>query len=101
MRSLPRASLAVWAAAAGLWLLFFAFLGLHLKTPSDGARLAPGEPQPAEAGLRLEPLEAGPLQPGDLLLRVEGQTVASITRDLPDWRQPGPGLSIGQIVVYT
>jgi S1-C subfamily serine protease len=101
MRGLPRSCLWLWIAAAGLWLLFLAFLGLHLITPSDGARLAPGETQVVAQGLRLEPLIPGAVQPGDLLLAVNGQSVQSLARELTHPAQAGTRLDFGQSVSYT
>ncbi len=101
MHSLPRASRAVWIAAIGLWLLFLAFVGLHLVTPSDGARLAPGEAQAPEAGLRLEPLVPSALQPGDLLLAVDGRSVAALARALTGPWPANPPFAFGQAVTYT
>src|SRR5258708_1336971 len=100
MHSMPRASLAVWIAAVGLWSLFLAFLGLHLITPSDGGRLAADEGQSVEQGLLLEPLVPGALQPGDLLLAVNGQTVQSLARDLSSPAQIGVRFVFGQSVSY-
>ena len=101
MRSMPHASLALWMAVAGLWSLFLAFLGLHLITPSDGARLPPGEPQSIGGGLRLEPLRPGSLEPGDLLLAVNGQSVVSLAGDLAYPRPAGPRYAFGQSLTYT
>src|SRR5579859_1069987 len=101
MHALPRASLAVWIAAIGLWSLFLGFLGLRLLTPSDGARLPPGEPQPVVSGLRLAPLAPGALQPGDLLLAVNGRSVAELAQDLIGPRPANAKFAPGPPFTYT
>ncbi len=101
MRALSRSPRLTWIAAAGLWSLFLAFLGVHLITPSDGARLPPGEPQFVGRGLRLELLRPGSLRSGDILLAVDGQSIASLASQLTHGQRPGARWNFGQTLQYT
>src|SRR5260370_42575476 len=101
MHALPRASRVVWIAAIGLWSLFLAFLGLHLITPSDGARLPAGESQSVAAGLRLAPLVPGAWQPADLLLAVNGQSVQWLAQSLTPPHAAGLYFTPGPPFTYT
>jgi len=96
-----RSTLALWLAAAGLWALFLGFLGLHLVTASDGARLAPGEAPLAAGGLPLEPLRPGSLQPGDVLLAINGHSVTALAEALTQPQPPGFEWAAGQTLRYT
>src|SRR5262245_34755908 len=84
-----------------LWLLFLGFLALHLLTPSDGARVPPGQAAALAGGLPLEPLRPGGVEAGDVLLAVNGHSVAELARTLS---RPGPtGITwtAGQSLRYT
>src|SRR6476660_4735368 len=98
---MTRSTLALWLAAAGLWALFLGFLGLHWLTPSDGARMAPGEAQTLAGGLRLEALRPGSLQSGDILLAVNGRSVAALADALTQPQTPGFEWASGQPLRYT
>jgi signal transduction histidine kinase len=101
MRALTRSPKWTWIAAAGLWSLFLAFLGLHLITPSDGARFPPDEPKFAGHGPRLEMLRPGSLRSGDVLLAVDGRSLASLAGQLTQWQRPGAQWTFGQTLQYT
>src|SRR5206468_3016560 len=96
-----RSTLALWLGAAGLWALFLGFLGLHLVTPSDGARLPPGASRSAEPGWLLQPLRPGSLRAGDRLLAVDGRSLAALAEELGGWPLDGPRYAFGQTVRYT
>ena len=58
-------------------LLGVAFLLLHLTGPSDGARLAPGEPDWRPDGVIVTPIkeQSSGLQQGDVVVAVEGSSI--------------------------
>ncbi|MCC7362118.1 MAG: hypothetical protein IT317_21720 [Anaerolineales bacterium] len=101
MRKPSRSRWLLWLTAAGLWTIFLAFVGLHLVTPSDGARLPPGVIQSTTRGLRLEALRPGNLRSGDVLLAVDGQTVESLAGRLTGAAVPAPPWAFGQTLRYT
>ena len=101
MREQSRSHWLIWIAAAGLWAVFLAFLGLHLVTPSDGARLPPGVIQSAAQGLRLEALGPGSLRSGDVLLAVDGKSVVSLAGQLAHLQPPIVPWAFGQTLDYT
>ncbi len=99
--------------SAGYWaVLAVALIGLATGTvfvwrnavrPSDGARLEPGNDGITPRGLRLTSLQPSQaaLQPGDLLLQVEGIGMQAWTRSLtgsPPARLPG---AFGETLTYT
>jgi two-component system NarL family sensor kinase len=89
---------------AALFALFTgAFLWLHWVTPSDGARLEPGQIAISSNGVIVTPLEDQPagLRRNDLVIAVEGRPLeswASTGRDAESMRPIRP---VGQSVTYT
>ncbi len=77
MRSISGRSLTALLVSAFLIFLAVTFLWLHLVTPSDGARLQPGEAVWQEEGVIVTPLVDQPegLQKGDVVLAVNGQSL--------------------------
>jgi len=96
------------AQLAPLWLALAAvsisgaFLWHHLSSPSDGARLEPGEPVWRTDGVVVTPLELQPggLHPGDVVVAVDGQSMESWAHSLFQPDMPRPGWSVGQTVTY-
>lgn len=98
MQRLNRSALALLMIALAFWTLFLAFLGLHLVSPSDGARIAGGN---SAEGLEITPLADYGLHAGDVVLAVEGRDIRSITLALTAWGQPAPRWEYGQTITYT
>jgi hypothetical protein len=97
------ANVAVGLVANAILLVVVAFIWLHLLTPSDGARLEPGQIVWRPDGVVVTPLVAQPggLQAGDVVVAVEGRSLESWALALFD---PGDARSewrIGQTVTYT
>lgn len=81
-----------------------AFLGLHLATPSDGARIEPGEASAWQPqGIVLTPIldRPGGLAAGDLLVAVDGETLASQIGRLLRFQVRRPRWQLGQTLTYT
>jgi signal transduction histidine kinase len=98
MQRFDRSSLALLAIAAAFWSLFLTFVGLHLVSPSDGARLA-GRSE--TGGLQVAPFAPYGLQEEDVLLAVDGRSVESLALALSDLNQTAPQWAFDQTVIYT
>jgi len=103
MRSVSSRSLIALLIAFILLSLAGAFLWLHLATPSDGARLQPGESVWLVDGVVVTPLVDQPhgLQKGDVVLAVNGQSLETWAQAL---FQPGiqrPDWQFGETITYT
>ena len=74
-----------------------AFLLLHMTSPSDGARLAPGEPDWRPDGVIVTPIkeQSTGLQQGDVVVAVEGSSIESWTQAL---LEPGYLILVGSYV---
>src|SRR5258708_20047321 len=84
-------------------LLGVAFLLLHLTSPSDGARLAPGQPVLRPDGVIVTPIQEQPggLRQGDVVVAVAGRSMESWARALFELGTPRPQLHVGQTTTYT
>ncbi|HEY7348627.1 MAG TPA: histidine kinase [Ktedonobacterales bacterium] len=98
-----RTRFAVASLALGSVLLGVAFLLLHLLTPFDDARLAPGLPDWRPDGVVVTPLQESPagLRPGDVVVAVDGKSLESWAQALLDPGRARPNWRIGQTVTYT
>ena len=84
-------------------LLGVAFLLLHMTGPSDGARLAPGEPDWRPDGVIVTPIkeQSTGLQQGDVVVAVEGSSIESWTQALLEPGIARPQWHVGQTITYT
>src|SRR5713226_5590591 len=84
-------------ALTSLWLW------LRLTSPSDGARLPPGQAVWSRDGVVVTPLEAQPggLRQGDVVVAVGGRSLESWAEALFRPGTPAPGWRYGQTVTYT
>src|SRR5262245_63565990 len=99
-----RTRLAVLLASAAMVALGVAFVALHLATPSDGARLDPGQQGAWRAnGVAVTPLRAQPggLRTGDVVVAVGGRSLEAWAQALLDPTLPRPQWHLGQTVTYT
>lgn len=82
-----------------------AFFVLHLVSPSDGARLTPGQAVWTSRGVLLTPFQLNsPLQPGDVLVAINGQPLEALAQQLfhpATLLHPDEGWHAGQEVRYT
>ncbi|MBI5290307.1 MAG: hypothetical protein HY872_00330 [Chloroflexi bacterium] len=80
-----------------------AFLWRHVVTPSDGARLAPGQSVWRSEGVAVSVLENRPggLQSGDVVVAVEGRSIEAWVRLMLDPGAARPRWQEGQGVTYT
>ena len=101
MRSFSRAGLVALVLAAAFWALFVALLGWRLLSPSDSARLPPGASQPLAGGLIVAPLRSNGLRSNDLVIAVDGRSIADWAQDLTSAGQPSPRWAFGQTLTYT
>lgn len=103
MRSISSRSLIALWIAIFLLLLAVAFLWLHLVTPSDGARLQPGEAVWQPDGVIVTPLMDQPdgLQKGDVVLAVDGQSLETLARALFRLEFQRPDWQFGETIIYT
>ncbi len=103
MRSISGRSLTALLVSAFLIFLAVTFLWLHLVTPSDGARLQPGEAVWQEEGVIVTPLVDQPegLQKGDVVLAVNGQSLETWAQVLFQPGLPRPDWQLGELVLYT
>jgi two-component system NarL family sensor kinase len=97
------AGLAVLLVAIGMLVLAGAFLWLHVTTPSDGARLEPGEQVWRPQGVLVTPLEDRPggLRRGDLVVAVDGRSMESWAQALFDPGTSRPSWQFGESITYT
>ncbi len=103
MKPPNRAPLVVLLAALVALSPAAAFLWLHIVTPSDGARLAPGESYWRPEGVAVSVLEDRPdgLQSGDVVVAVEGRSIEAWVRLMLNPGAARPRWQEGQGVVYT
>jgi two-component system NarL family sensor kinase len=103
VKHLDRANLRILVLAAGVIFLAFAFLLLHVTTPSDGMRLEPGQAVWTPNGVVVTSLRGhiNGLHAGDVLIAVDGTRVESWARALFDPRITRPQWQFGQTVTYT
>jgi two-component system NarL family sensor kinase len=103
MQQPARTRFAVVTVAITAVLLGVAFLLLHLTSPSDGARLAPGQPVLRADGVVVTPIqeEPGGLRQGDVVVAVVGRSMESWARALFQPGTPRPQWQFGQTVTYT
>lgn len=104
MKSIDRPALFVLLVALLLWSLAGAFLWLHATTPSDNARLPPGDQSAWQPnGVIVVPLQDKPdgLQAGDIVTAIDGQPLESYARMLFDLGAPRPQWQTGQTLRYS
>jgi len=103
MRQPKRARLAILFIAATMVALGVAFVWLHLATPSDGARLDPGQPVWRTHGVVVTTLreQLGGLRTGDVVVAVDGTSLESWAEALDNPTASRPGWRYGQTVTYT
>lgn len=105
MKHLDRSSLGMLLIAMGMALLGMAFVLLHLVSPSDGARLDPGQADWSTRGVLLTPLKQGSsaLHPNDLLIAIDGTPIEALARNLFEstLSDPGSHWKSGGEVTYT
>ncbi len=102
-KQLDRSGVTVLLIAIGVLSLAVAFLWLHVATPSDGARLEPGQEVWRAEGVVVTPLrgESGGLKSGDVVIAAAGRNMESWAQALFDPRAPRPNWQFGQRVTYT
>ena len=95
MRYSEHARLSILFAATLMVTLGVAFVWLQITTPSDGARLDPGQPVWRPEGVVVTPLRERPggLRAGDVVVALDGvsmeswaQALADPTAARPHWR---------------
>lgn len=98
-----RARLAILLATMIMVALGVAFVWLHIASPSDGARLAPGEPAWRSNGVVVSALRTQPagLRTGDLVVAVDGRSLQSWAEALADPTVQRPQWQFGQVVTYS
>ncbi len=103
MKPPNRAPLVVLLAALVALSPAAAFLWRHIVTPSDGARLAPGQSVWRSEGVTVSVLEDRPggLQSGDVVVAVEGRSIEAWVRLMLDPGAARPRWQEGQGVSYT
>jgi hypothetical protein len=105
MKYLDRSSLGMLLIAMGMAALGVAFVLLHLVSPSDGARLDPGQAVWSTRGVLLTPLQEGgsALHRNDLLIAIDGTHIEALARNLfePTLSDPGSRWQFGREVTYT
>jgi len=105
MKHLDQSSLRILLIAMAVALLGVVFFLLHLVSPSDGARLEPGQAVWSTKGVLLTPLQEGSstLHPNDLLIAIDGTPIEVLARNLfaPTISDPGSHWQFGREVTYT
>src|SRR5215469_8954556 len=105
MKQLDRSSLGILLIAMGVAALGIAFVLLHLVSPSDGARLEPGQAVWRSRGVLLTPLQEGgsALHPNDLLIAIDGTPLEALASNMfvPTLSDPGSRWQLGREVTYT
>ncbi len=79
------------------------FVWLHLASPSDGARLEPGQRTWIPGGVVVSPLERHPggLEPGDVIVAIDGRSMETWKQGLFALNAPHPQWHVGQTIPYT
>ncbi|HEY6539796.1 MAG TPA: hypothetical protein VIZ18_02620, partial [Ktedonobacteraceae bacterium] len=91
-------------AISGLALVLgFAFIWLHAVSPSDGTLMEPGQQTWIPAGVVVTPLERHPggLQPGDVIVAINGRSLEVWKEGLMKFNAPPPQWHVGQTITYT
>jgi two-component system NarL family sensor kinase len=103
MQEPARTRFAVVIVAITAVLLGVAFLLLQVSSPSDGARLAPGQPVLRVDGVVVTPIqeEPGGLRRGDVVVAVAGRSMESWAQALFQPGAPRPHWQFGQTITYT
>ena len=103
MRNLERARLSILLAASIMVALGAAFVWLQVAAPSDGARLAPGQPVWRSDGIVVTPLreQPGGLRAGDIVVAVDGVSIESWAQALADPTVARPQWRFGQTITYS
>ncbi len=103
MRYPERARLSILLASALMVALGVAFVWLQLTTPSDGARLDPGQPAWRPDGVVVTALreQPGGLQSGDVVVAVDGVSMETWAQALVDPTVSRPYRRFGQTVTYS
>lgn len=105
MKHLDRSSLGMLLIAIAVASLGVAFVLLHLVSPSDGARLDPGQAVWNTRGVLLTPLQEGSsaLRPNDLLIAINGTHIEALARNLfvPTISDPPSRWQFDREVTYT
>jgi hypothetical protein len=79
-----------------------AFVWLHGASPSDGARLEPGQQTWIPGGVVVTPLEKHPggLEPGDVIVAIDGRSLEAWKGGLFALNAPHPQWHVGQTITY-
>ena len=103
MRYPECARLSILLASAFMVALGVAFVWLQLTTPSDGARLDPGQPAWQPDGVVVTTLreQPGGLHAGDVVVAVEGVSMGSWAQALLDPTVSRPHWRFGQTITYS
>ncbi|MBI5034046.1 MAG: hypothetical protein HZB51_26285 [Chloroflexi bacterium] len=104
MNSPNRAALYVSSVAILILSFAGAFLWLHLITPSDNARLPPGNQSVWRSdGVSVTPIENRPdgLRAGDVVMAIDGQSLENYARALFDLSAARPIWHLGQTINYS
>jgi signal transduction histidine kinase len=103
MRHPERARLMILLAATAMVALGAAFVWLHIASPSDSARLNPGQSAWRANGLIVTVLrpQPGGLLSGDIVVAVDGKSTESWAQALFDPNATRPQWQVGQVVTYT
>lgn len=103
MRQRDRVRVAVLLASAAMVALGVAFVWLHIASPSDGARLDPGQAVWRSNGVVVSVLHTRPnsLRTGDIVVAVDGKSLESWAEALADPAIERPQWRVGQVVTYT
>ena len=103
MRYPERARLSILLASALMVALGVAFVWLQITTPSDGARLDPGQPAWRSNGVVVTPLreQSGGLRAGDVVVAVDSVSMKTWTQALLDPTVSRPHWRFGQTVTYS
>jgi hypothetical protein len=80
-----------------------AFVWLHAASPSDGTRLEPGQQTWIPAGVVVSSLErhSGGLEPGDVIVAIDGRSLEAWKEGLFALNAPHPQWHVGQTIIYT
>jgi hypothetical protein len=103
MQQPARTRFAVVAVAITAVLLGVAFLLLHLFSPFDGARLAPGQAVWSPDGVIVTPIQqqSSGLQQGDVVVAIAGRSMQSWAQALFEPGLARPQWHVGQTITYT